>query len=69
MLPFHVNVSSHFGACRFSTKLTGRVIMSGRVKRTPLFGADGLLGMQGLGTNNNKNNNDIMQVSAGELGF
>ena len=43
--------------------------MSGRVKRTPLFGADGLLGIQGLGNNNNKNNNDIMQVSAGELGL
>ena len=64
MLTFHVNISSYFGDCRFSTKLTGRVIMSGRVKRTPLFGADGLLGIQGLG-NNNKNNNDIMQVSAG----
>jgi len=36
--------------------------MSGRVKRTPLFGADGLLGMQVLGNNNNKNNNDIMQI-------
>jgi len=36
--------------------------MSGKVKRTPLFGADGLLGIQGLGNNNNKNNNHIMQI-------
>ena len=40
------------------------IMMSGRVKRTPLFGADGLLGIQRLDNNKNKNNNDIMQVRA-----
>ena len=54
--------SCDLGFLRTSRKLTGIVVMSGRVKRTPLFGADGLLGIQGLGNNNNKNNNDIMQV-------
>ena len=37
--------------------------MSGRVRRTPLFGADGLLGIEGVGTNNN--NKDILQVRIG----
>ena len=43
--------------------LTITVMMSGRVRRTPLFGADGLLGIEGVGTNNN--NKDILQVRIG----
>jgi len=38
------------------------IMMSGRVKRTPLFGAEGLFGIQRLDNNKNKNNNDIMQI-------
>merc|ERR1739844_58399 len=56
------NTSCELGVPRISRKLTDIVAMSGRVKRTPLFGADGLLGIQGLGNNNKKNNNDIMQI-------